>query len=114
TASLPPPAAVGRMISTCFSGRHAGCACAWASHARPASASAIFMLLPDRNRPVLPAASLSRLSRLFAAHLVPGVRIPWYLRPQGVDRGVRTAEQRTQVRAAESEIHRLLGELDDA
>src|SRR5829696_1705409 len=46
--------------------------------------------------------------------LVPGMRIAGHLDAQGVDRAVRTTEQRAQVGPAKGEVDRLLRPSDDS
>jgi hypothetical protein len=53
-------------------------------------------------------------SGLPLVQLVPGMRIARHLNPQRVNRGMRAAEQRLQIRSAEGEVDRLLRPSDNA
>src|SRR5688572_33115838 len=46
----------------------------------------------------------------FRLQAIPGMRVLWHLDPKRIDGGMGAAEEGAQVRAAESEAHRLLGE----
>src|SRR3954471_2819955 len=57
--------------------------------------------------------SLSMAPSLLPALFVPGMRIARHLDAQGIDGGMRAAEQGSQIRSAKREIDRLLRPSDD-